>query len=153
MSDTMTKSQARNIFYAGSLAFLVIFVGLTVHSHLYIVNTSTDSEGLTETVERGKRIWEKNACINCHTLLLSILGNYAARSAPARVEQMMVTPRRLDAQAGPCGGRQGPVFQRQLLQERVAGLGMGDARGPGAAAEAYDAERRKNGAPLFEAPH
>lgn len=69
MSDTVTKSQARNIFYAGSLAFLVIFVGLTVHSHLYIVNTSTDSAGLTEAVERGKRIWEKNACINCHTLL------------------------------------------------------------------------------------
>ena len=69
MSDTMTKSQARNIFYGGSLAFLVIFVGLTIHSHLYIINTSTDHAGLTDAVKRGKGIWEEHSCINCHTLL------------------------------------------------------------------------------------
>ena len=69
MREFMTKSQARNIFYGGSLAFLIIFVGLTVHSHLYILETSTDHEGLTESVARGKRVWEKHACINCHTIL------------------------------------------------------------------------------------
>jgi nitric oxide reductase subunit C len=25
--------------------------------------------GLNEAVERGKRVWERNACIDCHTLL------------------------------------------------------------------------------------
>ena len=69
MAEGLTKSAARNIFYGGSLFFLVLFVALTVHSHLYIVNTSTDTDGLTEAVERGKRVWEEHSCINCHTIL------------------------------------------------------------------------------------
>lgn len=69
MRDVMTKSMARNIFYGGSLFFILIFVGLTVHSHRYIVTTSTDAEGLTESVVLGKHVWEKHACINCHSLL------------------------------------------------------------------------------------
>ncbi|PHS23543.1 MAG: cytochrome C [Robiginitomaculum sp.] len=64
-----TKSAARNIFYGGSLFFLVIFIGLTVNSHMYIKNTSTNAATLSESVVRGKRIWERKACINCHTIL------------------------------------------------------------------------------------
>ena len=67
--ERLTKSAARNVFYGGSLAFLVIFIGLTAHSHFYVVNTSTDSAGLTESVKAGKHIWERHSCINCHTLL------------------------------------------------------------------------------------
>lgn len=69
MREVMTKSMARNIFYGGSLFFILIFVGLTAHSHRYIRTTSTDAAGLTDSVAAGKHIWEKNACINCHTLL------------------------------------------------------------------------------------
>ena len=69
MREVMTKSMARNIFYGGSLFFILIFVGLTAHSHLYIVNTSTDRATLTESVAKGKALWEKHACINCHTIL------------------------------------------------------------------------------------
>ena len=69
MRDVMTKSMARNIFYGGSLFFIIIFLGLSVHSHLYIVNTSTNAETLTESVALGKRTWEKHACINCHTIM------------------------------------------------------------------------------------
>jgi nitric oxide reductase subunit C len=69
MREVMTKSMARNIFYGGSLFFILIFVGLTVHSHNYIVTTSTDAAGLTDSVAAGKHIWEKKACINCHTIL------------------------------------------------------------------------------------
>ena len=69
MREVMTKSMARNIFYGGSLFFIVIFVGLTVHSHRYIVTTSTDVATLTENVAAGKHLWEKHGCINCHTLL------------------------------------------------------------------------------------
>lgn len=68
MREVMTKAMARNIFYGGSLFFVVIFVGLSAHSYHYIVTTSTDSSALTESVARGKRIWEIKACINCHTL-------------------------------------------------------------------------------------
>lgn len=69
MSERLTKSAARNIFYGGTIFFLVIFVGLTLHSHYYIVNESTNEDALTESVVAGKHIWERNSCINCHTLL------------------------------------------------------------------------------------
>ncbi|APF39379.1 cytochrome c [Chelatococcus daeguensis] len=69
MADSLTKSAARNVFYGGSLFFFVIFVGLTAHSHYFMVNTSTDKAGLTDAVARGKHVWEKHSCINCHTLL------------------------------------------------------------------------------------
>lgn len=69
MREVMTKSMARNIFYGGSLFFILIFVGLTAQSHFYIVNTSTDKATLTPSVAAGKHLWEKHACINCHTIL------------------------------------------------------------------------------------
>ncbi len=69
MREVLTKSMARNIFYGGSLFFILIFVGLSVHSHLYIVNTSTADAPLTDSVAAGKHVWEKHACINCHTIL------------------------------------------------------------------------------------
>jgi nitric oxide reductase subunit C len=69
MREVMTTSMARNIFYGGSLFFIVVFVGLTWHSHGHIVNVSTASKPLTEQVAAGKRVWEVNACINCHSLL------------------------------------------------------------------------------------
>ncbi|WP_068116802.1 c-type cytochrome [Tropicimonas marinistellae] len=69
MREVMTKSMARNIFYGGSLFFILIFVGLSVHSHLYITSTSTDMNTLDDSVIAGKRVWEDNACINCHTIL------------------------------------------------------------------------------------
>ncbi len=68
MSDILTKSAARNIFYGGSAFFFAIFIALTAHSYFYIVNKSTDAAGLTSSVERGKRIWERNACFDCHTI-------------------------------------------------------------------------------------
>ena len=69
MSEIMTKNMARNIFYGGSLFFILIFVGLTAHSHWYIVNVSTDSRGLTASVAAGKHVWERHSCVNCHSLL------------------------------------------------------------------------------------
>lgn len=69
MREVMTKSMARNIFYGGSLFFILIFVGLSIHSHYYIVTKSTNTETLTESVAAGKHVWEKHACINCHTIM------------------------------------------------------------------------------------
>ncbi|GAA6162938.1 cytochrome c [Pelagimonas sp. KU-00592-HH] len=69
MREVMTKSMARNIFYGGSLFFIIIFLGLSFHSHRYIVTTSTNVETLTESVAAGKKVWEDKACINCHTLM------------------------------------------------------------------------------------
>lgn len=69
MREVMTKSMARNISYGGSLFFILIFVGLTAQSHLYITSTSTDKATLTDSVAAGKHLLEKHACINCHSIL------------------------------------------------------------------------------------
>lgn len=69
MREVMTKSMARNIFYGGSLFFILIFLGLSAHSYFYIVNQSTDANTLDDSVKAGKRVWEDKACINCHTIL------------------------------------------------------------------------------------
>ncbi|MBY0430658.1 MAG: cytochrome c, partial [Rhodospirillales bacterium] len=69
MAERLTKSAARNVFYGGSLFFLVILLGLTAQSYGYITSTSTDVKALTPAVANGKAVWEKHSCINCHTLL------------------------------------------------------------------------------------
>ncbi|CAN7633307.1 c-type cytochrome [Neorhizobium sp. LjRoot104] len=69
MAERLTKTGARNVFYGGSAFFFVIFLGLTAHSHYYMLTTSTDEATLLDSVARGKHVWEKNACINCHTIL------------------------------------------------------------------------------------
>ena len=69
MAERLTKTGARNVFYGGSIFFFTIFVGLTAHSQYYMRTTATDETTLTDSVARGKHVWEKNACINCHTLL------------------------------------------------------------------------------------
>ncbi|KAA9010082.1 c-type cytochrome [Histidinibacterium aquaticum] len=68
MSEILTKSRARNVFYGGSIFFIGIFAAMTVHSHRYIVSTSTSEMELSEEVVLGKHVWERNSCINCHTL-------------------------------------------------------------------------------------
>jgi nitric oxide reductase subunit C len=68
MGEGLTKAAARNIFYGGSLFFLVVFVALVLHSHWYAETTAIAAAPVTEEVARGKRVWEKHACINCHTL-------------------------------------------------------------------------------------
>jgi nitric oxide reductase subunit C len=69
MAERLTKTAARNVFYGGSLFFFAIFLGLTAQSYGYITSTSTNQATLTDSVVRGKHVWEKNSCINCHTLL------------------------------------------------------------------------------------
>ncbi|MFC6686459.1 c-type cytochrome [Jhaorihella thermophila] len=68
MREVMTKSMARNIFYGGSLFFIIIFLGLSAHSVGYITSQPTH-QTLDASVVAGKRVWEENACINCHTIM------------------------------------------------------------------------------------
>lgn len=69
MREVMTKSMARNVFYGGSLFFIIIFLGMSFHSHRFITTTSTDHAGITESVAHGKKLWEAHACVNCHSIL------------------------------------------------------------------------------------
>jgi nitric oxide reductase subunit C len=68
MAEFLTKSRARNIFYGGSIFFVLVFVALVVHSHNHAVRVSTAGMPLTDEVILGKQVWEMHSCINCHTL-------------------------------------------------------------------------------------
>lgn len=64
----MTKATTRRFFFAGTVVFTVIFIGLTVHTHTTIARR-TNSDNLDESVVRGLHVWAKYNCENCHTLL------------------------------------------------------------------------------------
>ena len=68
MAQAFTKTMARNIFYGGSAFFFFLLVALTFDTTQGLSETD-NSENLTETVIKGKKLWENNDCIGCHTLL------------------------------------------------------------------------------------
>ncbi len=68
MSETLTKAAARNIFFGGTAFFFVVFIALTVHS-VTRANAIANAIPVTDSVVAGKHVWEKNACIDCHTLM------------------------------------------------------------------------------------
>ena len=68
MSETFTKGMARNIYFGGSVFFILIFLALTYHTEKEFPER-TNEHLMNEAVVRGKLIWEENNCIGCHTLL------------------------------------------------------------------------------------
>lgn len=68
MSRGFTSQAARNIFYGGTVFFLLIFAALIFNTEQRIPKRSNASE-ITPAVARGKYIWETRNCIGCHTLL------------------------------------------------------------------------------------
>jgi len=64
----LSKKQARAFFLGGTLVTFLIFIGLTVYS-LSAGQDQSNSENLTDSVVRGKEIWESNNCMGCHTIL------------------------------------------------------------------------------------
>lgn len=68
MSETLTKAAARNIFYGGTAFFFIIFVGLVAHS-VMTANEVAKANPISDSVAAGKAIWERNACVDCHTIL------------------------------------------------------------------------------------
>ncbi|BCB27684.1 nitric oxide reductase subunit C [Sulfurimicrobium lacus] len=68
MSETFTKGMARNIFYGGAVFFFLLFLALTFDT-VQNLPKRDHRENITDSVVRGKHIWEKNDCVGCHTLL------------------------------------------------------------------------------------
>jgi len=64
----LSKKQARAFFLGGTLVTFLAFIGLTIFSLSKDVD-QTNHENITESVVRGKVIWESNNCMGCHTLL------------------------------------------------------------------------------------
>ena len=64
----LTKSQARMFFLGGTLFFTVVFLALTVDS-MNQLDERQNTDKLTESVSRGKFIWDGQNCMGCHTIL------------------------------------------------------------------------------------
>ena len=65
----LTKSQAKLFFLAGTVIFSVLFLGLSLDTHMNRVGEQTHEENINEAVIAGKHLWEENNCMGCHTIL------------------------------------------------------------------------------------
>ena len=68
MSGAFTKTTARNIFYGGSVFFALMLIALTFDT-MGTLPERDHRENITEQVALGKKVWEDNNCIGCHTLM------------------------------------------------------------------------------------
>ncbi len=68
MAEMFSKSVARNIFWGGSVFFILLFLGLTFDTTRRIEKTDNRA-AITPIVAKGKEVWEVNNCIGCHSLL------------------------------------------------------------------------------------
>ncbi|MBI4809393.1 MAG: cytochrome c [Nitrosomonadales bacterium] len=68
MSETFTKAMARNIFYGGAVFFFLLFLALTFDT-IQTLPKRDHRENITDSVVRGKHIWETRNCVGCHTIL------------------------------------------------------------------------------------
>jgi nitric oxide reductase subunit C len=124
MSETFTKAMARNIFYGGAVFFFLLFLALTFDT-VQTLPKRDHRENITDSVVRGKHIWETRNCIGCHTLLgegayfAPELGNvYTRRGGPFIKAWIQAQP------TGAPGRRQMPQFNLtdQELDDMVAFL-------------------------------
>ena len=120
MSSAFTKSAARNIFYGGAVFFFLLLLGLTFDT-MSTLPKRDNRANLTESVVRGKHIWETRNCIGCHTLLgegayfAPELGNVYVRRGPEFIKAW------IKAQpTGAPGRRQMPNFN--LSEEQLNDL-------------------------------
>lgn len=110
MSRGFTSQMARNIFYGGTLFFVLLFAVLIFHTEQRIPERSKAAD-ITPAVVRGKHIWETRNCIGCHTLLgegayfAPELGNVYTRRGPDFIKAWMKAQ-----PTGTPGRRQMPQF-------------------------------------------
>jgi nitric oxide reductase subunit C len=119
-SSGFTKQMARNMFYGGTVFFILVFVGLILDSERKIPQRS-NAQDITPAVVRGKHIWETRNCIGCHTLLgegayfAPELGNVYKRRGPDFIKAWMASQ-----PSGTPGRRQMPQFN--LNEEQLNDL-------------------------------
>ncbi|RLJ62682.1 c-type cytochrome [Sulfurisoma sediminicola] len=69
MSGSFTTSAARNIFYGGTIFFFLVFLGLTYNTEQVLPKRDNRAALANPDIAAGKKLWETNQCIGCHTLL------------------------------------------------------------------------------------
>lgn len=63
----LSKSQAKTFFLGGTLLFSLVFLIMTIDT-MGQIPAQTRAENLSQSVVNGKRLWESNNCMGCHTL-------------------------------------------------------------------------------------
>ena len=63
----MNKKQTRLFAIGSSVVAALAFIGMTIDSHRQF-GKLTNADKITTSVTRGKDVWHKNNCINCHTI-------------------------------------------------------------------------------------
>ncbi len=64
----MSKSDSLKIFIVVTFLSVIVFLFLSFDS-LKKIPEQTNEKNITESVVRGKMIWESNNCMGCHTIL------------------------------------------------------------------------------------
>lgn len=64
----MSKSDSIKIFIIVTALSVIVFLGLSFDT-LKKIPDQTNEKNITESVVRGKMIWESNNCMGCHTIL------------------------------------------------------------------------------------
>ena len=68
MTERITKSMAKNIYYGGGMFALLVFAALSFDTIKQIPERSNEA-AMSKSVVAGKALWEKNNCVGCHTLM------------------------------------------------------------------------------------
>ncbi len=68
MTERITKSMAKNIYYGGGIFAILVFTALTVDTVKQVPKLSAEHT-MTESVVLGKKVWENNNCVGCHTIM------------------------------------------------------------------------------------
>ena len=88
MSGTFSASAARNVFLGGTIFFFLVFLGLTYNTQQQLPQRDQRAQLSNPQIAAGKKLWETNNCIGCHTLLgegayfAPELGNVYKRRGP-----------------------------------------------------------------------
>ena len=117
----MTKASVRNMVVGSTVVVFSVFLYMTYLSHTTFDERS-NADKITDKVVLGKRVWEKHACIDCHTLLgegayyAPELGNVIKRRGEEGVRAIL----EMAAEQGWGTDRKMPQFD--LSEEEIEGL-------------------------------
>ena len=111
MSAAFSTSTARNIFYGGTVFFFLMFLALTFNTEQQLPQRDQRAQLVNPQVAAGKKLWETNNCIGCHTLrgegayFAPELGNVYKRRGPEFIKAWIKSQ-----PTGAPGRRQMPNF-------------------------------------------
>ncbi len=94
----LSKKNARNFFLGGTMVTFAVFLVMSFQTLTAEVPKRTHEENLSSQVISGKRIWEANNCMGCHTIMGE--GGYYApeltkvfeRRGPEFIKAVLQTP-------------------------------------------------------------